>query len=67
MIVVGADVTDVFVGPASDAEHFGKGQIRFAETAARDENAVTGGGLIDLPLAGFQREIWRIGERVSHG
>jgi len=56
LVVVGTDVPDDAVGLEGRAEDFGEGEIGFAEAAARDEDAETGGRIEDFELVGFEGE-----------
>jgi hypothetical protein len=39
-----------------EVEHLSEGEVGFAEAAAGDEDAKTGGGMEDVELAGVQAE-----------
>jgi len=56
LAVVGTDIPDGAVRLDGEAHDFGEGEIGFAEAAAGDEDAETGGGVEDEELIGFERE-----------
>ncbi len=65
LLIVGADVPNDAIALAGFAEHFGEGEIGFAEAAAGDEDAETGGGMKDFELARVQRDHKGIGGGVA--